>query len=142
MESAPGALTAAAQSPETAAAHLIALIPSSSGTTQPSDRTGSSQASPKPTQSSSPGARACAPDKYPAEGGVADNSYYAYSGESEQFVSVQQRRGGGQSGHQNSVKAQTNECPKARGGPVRFGQTSASKESTGVEVISSKRLGS
>ncbi|GAB5574724.1 hypothetical protein PRBEI_2000854000 [Prionailurus iriomotensis] len=79
VESAPGALTAAAQSPETAAAHLIALIPSSSGTTQPSDRTGSSQASPKPTQSSSPGARACAPDKYPAEGGVADNSYYAYS---------------------------------------------------------------
>ncbi|VFV35736.1 Hypothetical predicted protein [Lynx pardinus] len=69
----------AAQLPETAAAHLIALIPSSSGTTQPSDRTGSSQASPKPTQSSSPGARDCAPDKYPAEGGVADNSYYAYS---------------------------------------------------------------
>nr|XP_012605902.1 hyphal wall protein 1-like [Microcebus murinus] len=79
-ESASSVDTTTAQAPETMAAHSTALIPSSSGTTK-SSITRTSQASPKHTQSSSPGTEACTVDEYPDSGGVCrcNKSYYAHS---------------------------------------------------------------
>ncbi|XP_057566331.1 mucin-2-like [Hippopotamus amphibius kiboko] len=91
VESAPSAGTAMAQSPETTAAHSTALIPSSSGPTKSSARTGASQASPKHTGSNSPGAGVCALDEYLADKGVCvcNNSYYAHSELSRALVALQ-----------------------------------------------------
>lgn len=47
---------------------------------------------------------------------MCNDSYYAHSGKSEELVLVQKKRGGGQSGHHNSVKAQANVCPEDMGG--------------------------
>ena len=89
VESAPSAGTAMAQSPETTAAHSTTLIPSSSGMTKSAASTEASQASPKHTKNSSPGAGVCASDEYPADRRVCmcNNSYYAHSGKSEELMS-------------------------------------------------------
>lgn len=80
VESAPSAGTAMAQSPETTAAHSTTLIPSSSGMTKSAASTGASQASPKHTKNSSPGAGVCTSDEYPADRRACmyNNSYYAH----------------------------------------------------------------
>uniref|UniRef100_H0XRL3 ZP domain-containing protein n=1 Tax=Otolemur garnettii TaxID=30611 RepID=H0XRL3_OTOGA len=89
VESASSVATAAAQSPKTMAAHSTALTPSSSGTTKTSI-TGTSQAFPKHTQSSSPGTEACALDEYAESSGVCrcNKSYYTHSELSRESVSL------------------------------------------------------
>ncbi|XP_008564215.1 PREDICTED: pancreatic secretory granule membrane major glycoprotein GP2-like [Galeopterus variegatus] len=82
--------TATRQSPETTAAHSTAFNPSFPGTTKSSAMTGDSPASPKHTQSSDPGAGACALDEYPVSQGVCmcNESYYAHSELSRALVTL------------------------------------------------------
>ncbi|XP_062962629.1 centrosomal protein of 85 kDa isoform X3 [Cynocephalus volans] len=89
-ESASSVGTATCQSPETTAAHSKAFNPSFPGTTKSSAMTGDSQASPKHTQSSDPGAGACALDEYPVIQGVCmcNESYYTHSELSRVLVTL------------------------------------------------------